>query len=78
MRLSTVFSGIDLIEVALRLEPCEGIPEDPGDHAGELKTVHPGVSPPLGYPECSHHPAWQDAGRESGEDKGDPGPAGQS
>ena len=69
--LSSVFKGIDLIEVALELEPCQRIPEDPGDHPGKLKTVHPLISPSLGYPERSQHTTGQDAGRKNGEDQGD-------
>ena len=34
--LGTTFKGIDLIEVALSLEPGKGVPEDSGDHTREL------------------------------------------
>ncbi len=60
--LSTAFKGIDLIEVALSWNLAKEYQKILEITPGKPETVHPVISPPLGYPECSHHTAWQDAG----------------
>ena len=70
--LGTTFKGIDLIEVALSWNLAKEYQKIQEITPGNLKTVHPGVPPPLGYPECPNHPPGQDAGSKDRQDQGDP------
>ena len=63
--LGTTFKGIDLLEVALRLEPCKRIPADPGNHSGTAQAVHQGVPPLLGHPERPYYTSRQNPGGEN-------------
>ena len=62
MSSGTTFKGIDLIEVALGWNLAKEYQKILEITPGNFKTVHPVISPPLGYPECSHDHAGKDAG----------------
>ena len=50
--LGATFKGIDLIEVALSWNLAKEYQKIQEITPGNSETVHPGVPPPLGYPEC--------------------------